>query len=150
MLKVKTIGMINDNKKSFPIVKAHADIINGYFCTITDEATVAPTADTAKGADIYVVMNTINGDDSYTDAVVKAGENVNAFLVKQWDKQNLQLNVNHLTTAYGSVAKDDKLVIDATGKLVKQADVTGYAIYFRVVKKIQFAGNGLEVQIVVA
>lgn len=150
MLKAKTVGMINDNKKSFPTVKAHADILNGYFCTITDTATVAPTADSAKGADLHVAMNTINGDDSYRDVGIKQGEYVNAFLVKQWDKQNLQLNDKHLTNAYTTVAKDDKLVVDTDGKLVKKSDVTGFAIYFRVVDKIQFCGNGLEVQIVVA
>jgi hypothetical protein len=150
MLKVKTVGMINDNKKSFPFVNAHADIINGYFCSISDTETVALTASSAKEEDVYVVMNTTSGHDSYCDIDIKKGEKVNAFLVKEWDRQDLQLNEKHLTTAYASINVNDKLVAGTDGKLSKVSDVSGYALYFRVKNKVMFDGNGLEVQIIVA
>lgn len=150
MLKTKTVGMVNDNKKSFPYVKAHDDIINGYFCNINDTETVPLTSTTAKEIDLYVVINTMNGHDSYTDGIVKKGEYANAFLVKEWDRQFLQLNDVHLVTEYSTIAKEDKLVVNTDGKLEKVSDTTGYAVYFRVSDKIQFAGMGLEVQIIIA
>ena len=59
MIKVGTIGMIEKNAKSFPNIKAHAEIINGWFGTVNDTVTIAPTIDTVKSANLVVVMNTI-------------------------------------------------------------------------------------------
>jgi nucleoside-specific outer membrane channel protein Tsx len=154
MIKLGTIGMIADNKKSFPQVKAHADIANGYFCTITDTDTVAPTSTTILGADLCVVLNTKLGDNCYKDFTINKDENCNAFLLKQWEKQYLTVDEGHITYGTGEDYSDitegtTNLTIDANGKLAITADVSTYLLYFAVVSKVQFNGkNAVKVRIV--
>lgn len=149
MIKVGTIGMIEKNEKSFPNIKAHAEIQNGWFGTISSTATVAPDATTVKSKDLVVVMNTIVGDNAYTDVKLPAGEYVNAFLLKEWDGQTLELNTTHLTGALSTFAENDVLIAGTDGKLVEGV-ATGYGISFIVLKKTNFCGGGLIVKIVVA
>lgn len=159
MIKVGTIGMIDKNAKSFPTVTAHADIANGYVCTVAGGKTVAPVAGasgTPQTADLYIVMNTIVGDNAYIDGqTIAAGDFVNAFLLKQWDKQTLVFDEGHITYAssksYADIVADTtKLVVGTDGKFAVATDVTHYGMYFEVTKKVQFNGNAVEVRIVVA
>jgi len=158
MIKVGTIGMIADNKKNFPTVQAHADILNGYICTVAAGKTVAPVAGisgTPQTADLYIVMNTVNGDDSYTDATIAKDDYANAFLLKQWDGQTLVLDEGHITYGAGEDYSDitagtTKLTVGTDGKLAINATTTDYGMYFLVTKKVNFCGNGVEVKIVVA
>ena len=149
MIKVGTIGMIEKNAKSFPNIKAHAEIQNGWFGTISDTATVTPTTTTVKSKDLTIVMNTIVGDDAYTDVKIPAGEYVNAFLLKEWDRQTLELDATHLVGALSTYEKDDVLVANTDGKLVEGV-ATDYGVSFVVLKKTNFCGGGLIVKIVVA
>lgn len=149
MIKVGTIGMIEKNAKSFPNIKASAAIQNGWFGTISDTATITPTTDTVKSADLVVVMNTVVGDNEYTDVTLPIGEYVNAFLLKEWGNQTLELNETHLAAALSTYAVGDVLVANADGKLVEAA-ATGYGISFVVLKKTNFCGGGLLIKIVVA
>jgi len=149
MIKVGTIGMIEKNEKSFPNVTASAAIQNGWFGTISDTATVTPTADTVKSADLVVVMNTIVGDNEYKDVTLPIGEYVNAFLLKEWANQTLELNTAHLAGILSTYAVGDVLVADANGKLVEGV-ATGYGVSFVVLKKTNFCGGGLIVKIIVA
>lgn len=153
MVKFETMGMIKA-AKSFPNIKAHADIANGYFCTIdfVNKATVAPTADTAKTKDVAVVMNTVNGDVQYTDVTIPSGEYVNCFTLAELANQNLQLDESHITYAdtksYADIVKGTTLLgIGTDGNLEVIADATGYGVYFTVLDKINFNGNGLLVKI---
>lgn len=149
MIKVGTIGMIEKNAKSFPTIKAHADILNGWFGTINDTTTVMPSAETVKSKDLIVVMNTINNDDMYTDVTLKAGTAVNAFLLREWANQTLEVSKIHLSADLSTFSEKDILVADIDGKLVK-GDATDYGVSFIVVKKTNFCGGGLIVKIVVA
>ena len=154
MIKLGSIGMIVDNKKNFPYVKAHAAIPNGYFCTVTDTATVAPTSTTVKGADLCVVLNTALGDNVYSDFTIALGEYANAFLLKQWEKQYLIADEGHITYGEGEdytdiTAGTTNLTIGTDGKLAITADVTTYLLYFAVVEKFQFNGkNAVKLRVV--
>lgn len=157
MIKVRTIGMVDKNMKNDPTVKAHADIPNGYLCTVTDGKTVAPVAG-ASGAkqskDLRIVMNTALGDNHGTDITVKKNDYANTFILKEWDGQDLVFDESHITYAsgksYSDIVKGTKLVADTNGKFAVTTDVSNYNVYFEVIDKVMFNGNGIITRIVVA
>ena len=135
MIKLETIGM-SKNIKNDPTVKAHAAIDNGYVFTIgSNHATAAPTADTAKGLDLWFAHNERFDDNRYTDAKIAQGEYVNAYLLKEFDHQNLIIDEDSLTTSYASLSVGDTMVVDTYGKFAKETTLTGYKIYVTIVEK---------------
>lgn len=138
MIKLETLGM-HKNIKNDPTVKAHADIDNGYVFTIgAGHVTAAPTADTAKGVDLWFAHNERYDDNRYTDAKIAAGEYVNAYLLKEFDHQNLIIDEDSLTTAYASLAVGDTMVVDTNGKFAKETTLTGYKVYVTIVEKMKY------------
>lgn len=157
MVAVKSIGMIEKNLKNDPTVKAHADIPNGYLCTVAAGKTVAPVAGASgekQTADLRIVMNTGAGDDCYKDFTVKKDAFANTFMLKQWDGQILVFDESHVTYAssksYADITVGTKLVAGTDGKFSVATDVTNYGVYFEVTKKVAFNGKGIEAKIVVA
>jgi hypothetical protein len=159
MIKLQTLGMLNV-AKSDPTVIAHADIKNGYFHTISAGKTYAPVAGDSSAdqtAEIRIVLQTITGDDRYDpDAVIASGDRVNSFLLKQWHSQNLIINLSDIDLGtgvnYASVTSDGTtyLVANASGNLDIVADPSYYGVYLKVIDKIQFNGDSVLAQVVVA
>lgn len=151
MIKLETIGMYK-NVKNDPTVKAHAEIPNGYVFTINaDHKTAAPTATTAKALDLWFAMNTRYDDDRHTDAKIAQDEYVNAYLLKEFDHQNLIVDEDNLTTAATSLAVGDTLVVDTNGKFAKETTLTGYKVYLKIVEKIQMGEKAaVRAQVVLA
>lgn len=157
MIKLRTIGMIDKNLKNDPTVKAHADILNGYLCTVAGGKTVAPVAGASsakQSKDLRIVMNAPLGDDSYTDIVIKKDSFANTFILKEWEGQDLVFDESHITYASEKSYKDltvgTKLVADTNGKFAVSTDVSNYGVYFEIVQKIAFNGNGIIARIAVS
>lgn len=147
MIKLETVGMFNHIKND-PTVKAHAELANGAVFTIADGKTVYPTADTAKGAELWIAMNTFGGDERYTDAKIPAYDYVNAYLLKEFDHQNLIIDADNLN---GTPAAGKKLVANTAGQFLVTDTITGYAVYLEVLEVITFGGKtAVRAKVVVA
>ena len=133
MIKVETLGML-DVAKINPVLKSDKDVANYSF--ITDEG------------DVYLVSNTIVGDDSYRENItIPAGEYLNGYLVKAWEGQKLVVDGKHVTGGVAALNKDDVLVVAEDGTL-KVGEATG--VHFVVTDKVTLTEAAIKVKVVVA
>lgn len=103
MIKCETIGMI-DSAKLNPVLKIDAAVENYSFKTVD--------------GDLYLIANTLTGDDAGREGVVfAAGELLNGWLVKAWEGQKLVIDAKHVTGGIGSIEKNAILVAGEDGKL---------------------------------
>lgn len=136
MIKLETIGMI-DVAKVNPVVTSENDVTNYQFVTHEDN--------------VYLIANTLRGDDSYReDVVIKAGEYLNGFLVKAFDGQKLVIDGKHVTGEYATYsAKDTVLVVGDDGKLaVGETPASG--VYFVVTDKCTLTEKAIKARVCVA
>ncbi len=154
MIKFHEIGMYK-NAVNIPYCKVSDTIKdgvkNGYAVTYseTTKTVSLPTATTAKGSDLTIVMNVLDKPElkSPDDYVVDAGEYARLFRLDSLANRMLDMNDLALNTAYASVAVGDKLVAGTDGKWSKSASVDGYSAYLEVIEKTSFCGNGLLVKV---
>lgn len=154
MIKFHEIGMYK-NAVNIPYCKVSDTITdgvkNGYAVTYseTTKTVSLPTATTAKGSDLTIVMNVLDKPElkSPDDYVVDAGEYARLFRLDSLANRMLDMNDLALNTAYASVAVGDKLVAGTDGKWSKSASVDGYSAYLEVIEKTSFCGNGLLVKV---
>lgn len=133
MIKVRTIGMI-DVAKINPVLKSEKDVKNYDFITVDE--------------DLYLVSNTIVGDDSYKDDVVlHAGELLNGHLVKAWEGQELIVDGKHIEGGVEALAEGSVLVANEEGKL---AVGSAAGVHFVVTKKATLTEAAVIVKVVVA
>lgn len=117
MVKFETIGMI-DVAKNNPIIVSEDDVVNNSFITYDGK--------------LYLIINTITGDDAGKDGVViKAGEYLNGFLVEAWKGQKLVVDAKHVTGGIASLQKDNTLIVDATTGGLKTGTASS-GVYFKV------------------
>lgn len=103
MIKLETIGML-DRVVVNPVITSDKDVANYSFITDND--------------DLYLVANTITGDNAYVDDVtIPAGECLNGHLVKSLEGQKLVIDGKHITDGVDSLEKDAILVAGEDGKL---------------------------------
>jgi hypothetical protein len=105
MIKVQTLGMY-DVAKNNPVLTSASDV-NNYSFLVND-------------GDAYVIMQSINGDDSYKEGIViKAGNPLNGFQLEAWEGQKLIIDGKHIDGTFATVSVTGTiLVIDnATGKI---------------------------------
>lgn len=111
MIKVETLGMI-DTAKVNPILTHTEDVKNYSFLT--------------KDEDLYLVANTLTGDDSYkNDVIIKKGDYLNGFLVKAWEGQKLVIDGKHIQDSISSLNVGDALEAQADGTLKKSENGKG-------------------------
>ncbi len=154
MIKFHEIGMYK-NAVNIPYCKVSDTITdgvkNGYAVTYseTTKTVSLPTATTAKGSDLTIVMNVLDKPElkSPDDYVVDAGEYARLFRLDSLANRMLDMNDLALNTAYASVAVGDKLVAGTDGKWSKSASVDDYSAYLEVIEKTSFCGNGLLVKV---
>ena len=154
MIKFHEIGMYK-NAVNIPYCKVSDTIKdgvkNGYAVTYseTTKTVSLPTATTAKGSDLTIVMNVLDKPElkSPDDYVVDAGEYARLFRLDSLANRMLDMNDLALTTAYASVSVGDKLVAGTDGKWSKSASADGYSAYLEVIEKTSFCGNGLLVKV---
>ena len=82
MIKVETLGML-DIAKINPVLKSEEDVKNYSFLT-------------ADGI-LYLISNTVVGDDAYLkDVVIPAGDFLNGYQVDAWVGQKLVVDGKHI------------------------------------------------------
>lgn len=137
MIKVQTLGMY-DVAKNNPVLTSITDVTN-YSFLVND-------------GDEYVVMQSINGDDTYKEGIViKGGNPINGFMLKPWEGQKLIIDGKHIAGTYTTVSVTGTiLVIDtATGKLkVGTAPTSG--AYFVVKGTTTLTESAVIAKVVVA
>lgn len=134
MIKVETLGML-DVAKNNPVLTSDKEVANHSFITVDGI--------------LYLIDNTIVGDDAYKENVkIAAGEYLNGYQVKAWEGQKLVVDGKHVTGGIASLEKDAVLVVDeATGKL-KTGSATG--VHFKVTEKVTLTEAAIKVVVCVA
>lgn len=134
MIKVETLGML-DVAKVNPVLKSNKDITNYSF--LTDDN------------DLYLIANTIVGDDAYRkDVVIPAGEYLNGYLVKAWESQKLVIDGKHITGGVGTLSVGSILVAGDDGKL-KVGSAAGVHLVVTDVK-VRLTEAAVKAKVVVA
>ena len=140
MIKVETIGMI-DAAKVNPVITSENDVTNYQFITHEDN--------------LYLVANTLRGDDSYReDVTIKAGEYINGYLVKAWETQNLLVDEKHIVYAGGKsysdiVAGTTLLKVAENGKLEVTETAPATGVYFKVTGKCFLTEKAIKAKVIV-
>ena len=139
------IESIEHSARNFPTLKANADVLNGYICTITNGAIAAPAAASTA---LYVAINDLHGDDRDLEgAKIPAGTPLNLYDLAAWDGREMIATEANIATAMDSIAVGDTLKADANGKLSKTGVAT--IVTFKVIDKIMIGGvAGVRVQVV--
>ena len=150
MIKFRDIGLFATAKND-PTIKAHAEIKNGYLCSIASGKTVAlADAAAAKVAELKLALLHHDGED-FSPATIAKDAYVTAFDVAAWAGQHLIVTEDHLSLASGTanfaaLSIDDIFVAcganvsgDA-GKFLEVAAATGYNIYFTLEAKTSLSG----------
>ena len=130
MIKPELVGQIS-NSVNNPVLTSANAVPNYSF--LTDNGIV------------YLIANTLSGDDSYVDDITfAAGEYLNGFDVSAWKNQKLVIDERHI--AYGSGEDFDDitagttiLVIDSGALKIGSAPESG--LYFKVTEKMTGIGG---------
>lgn len=132
MVKIDSIGML-DVAKLNPVITSNADVSNYSFITVD--------------GDLYLIANTIVGDDSYREnVVIPAGEHLNGYLVKAWEGQKLVVDLKHVT---GETANKDAILVAGSDGKLTSGSATG--VYFKVTDVgVTLTGKAVKVKVMVA
>lgn len=124
-----------DIAKSNPVLKSETDVKNYSF--LTDSGI------------LYLIANTIVGDDAYREnVVIPAGNFLNGYQVDAWAGQKLVVDAKHVTGGIDSLHKDDVLVAHTDGTL-KTGSATG--VHFVVTDlNVRLTEAAIKVRVVVA
>ena len=142
MIKCETIGQINASVNN-PVIISENAVDNYTF--LTDNGIV------------YLIANTVSGDDSYVDEITfAAGEYLNGFNVAAWVDQKLVIDERHI--AYGTgedfddiTAGTTLLTIDENGALAIADSAPDSGVYFKVTDKMAgIGGNRVKALVMVA
>lgn len=141
MIKVETLGGI-DVAKLNPVLKVNAEVANYQF--VTD----------ANGI-LYLVCNTLTGDDSYREGIKFAANTyLNGYEVKAWEGLKLVVDEAHIKYGVGEnydniTAGTTILKVDSTtGKLEIAQSTPTSGIYFKVTDKCRLTGKAVKVLVV--
>lgn len=133
MIRCETIGGIQAAKIN-PVLKSDTDVVNNTFVEIDD--------------DLWLVANSISGDDSYReDVVIPAGEFLNGYLVKSLEGLKLVVDGKHVDGGISDVSEGDILVAREDGKL---ASGEAAGVHFVVTDKTVLTEAAVKVKVVVA
>ena len=131
-----------DIAKINPVLTSQSDVSNYSFITVDGI--------------LYLVMNTITGDNSYIDdAVIPAGEFLNGYQVDAWLGQKLVADEKHIS--YGSGVDYDDITAgttllkpksDGTLEIASTAPQSG--IYFKVTDKVVLTENAVKMKVMTA
>ena len=141
MIKVETVGMA-DVAKNNPVLKSQTAVANYSF--ITDDG------------DLYLISNTVTGDQAYVDNnTFAAGEYLNGFLVKAWEGQKLVIDEKHIAYAsnksYADIVVGTTLlgVDSSTGKLEVINSAPASGVYFKVTYKCTLTQKAVKAKVIV-
>lgn len=139
MIKFETIGMIERSVQK-PDLTASKEVSNYEFITYD--------------GDLYLVANTLAGDDSYVDDVTfKAGDYLNGYLVKAWESQKLVVDEKHISYASGKKYSDlavGNILTVSNGKLAVASVAPESGVYFKITDKCRLTGKAIKVKVYIA
>lgn len=139
MIKVETLGMIQ-NSKINPTITSENDVANYTFLTVD--------------GDLYLISNTITGDEAYVeDVTIKAGDCLNGFQVKAWEGQKLVVDNKHIDDGeeYENLTEDETiLTVGNDGKLTVAESAPESGVYFKVTDKTTLTEKAVKVKVCVA
>ena len=155
MIKVYEISQIEKTGVGDGTVKAAAGGTKNFFLGIVTDGVVVSAPTTGLG--IKLIANYGRGDDIYKDFVTPAGELVTAWDVSAWKGKCLQVSPDSITygssETYASITAGTTLMnAGADGNfhiMTSNSDISDGGVYFKVVKKIDFDGNGVLVEVIV-
>lgn len=131
-----------DVAKVNPVVTSESDVVNYQFVT--------------SEGNVYLVANTLNGDDSHReDITFKAGEYLNGYLIKAWEGQKLIADEKHIKYADGKSYKDivagtTLLKVNTDGKLEVVTAAPTSGVYFKVTGKCNLTEKAIKILVIVA
>lgn len=135
MVKVHTVEMIEHSAHSTPNVKAHVDLPNGALVGLTYTGTSKVTKAPATGEELYIVLNTQEGDNEYDlSYTIAKDEYVNLFKLSNWIGKELDVTKENITGTYANIAVGDTLTFDATTFKFKEDTATAGDICFKVME----------------
>lgn len=138
MIKLRTIGML-DHAVTNPVIKLNKDIANYSFVTVD--------------GDLYLIINTITGDDAYVDdVVIKAGNLLNGYLMRAFASQEIVADEKHIAYANGSDFDDITVgttlfTVNESGKLAVANAAPQSGIYFKCTGKTALTGNAVILKV---
>ena len=141
MIRIETIGQL-DVAKNNPVLKSQTATANYSF--ITDDG------------DLYLIANTITGDNAYVDDnAIAAGDYLNGFLVKAWEGQKLIADEKHIAYAsnksYADIVAGTTLMkANSDGKLEVIANAPASGVYFKVTDKVTLTEKAVKIKVIVA
>lgn len=150
MVKVHTVEMIEHSAHSTPNVTAHANMINGALVGLTYTGASKVTKAPATGEELYIVLNTQEGDNEYDLSYpIAQGEYVNLFKLSNWVGKELDVTFENVTGDTTAIAVGNTLTFDATTFKFKKGTATSGDIAFDVMAitpigvrvRIKIAGN---------
>lgn len=135
MVKVHTVEMIEHSAHSTPNVKAHVDLPNGALVGLTYTGASKVTKAPATGEELYIVLNTQEGDNEYDlSYTIAKDEYVNLFKLSNWIGKELDVTKENITGTYANIAVGDTLTFDATTFKFKEDTATAGDICFEVME----------------
>lgn len=135
MVKVHTVEMIEHSAHSTPNVTAHANMINGALVGLTYTGASKVTKAPATGEELYIVLNTQEGDKEYDLSYpIAQGEYVNLFKLSNWIGKELDVTKENITGTYANIAVGDTLTFDTTTFKFKEDTATAGDICFKVME----------------
>lgn len=133
MIKVETLGML-DIAKINPVLKSEEDVKNYSFLT-------------ADGI-LYLISNTVVGDDAYLkDVVIPAGDFLNGYQVDAWVGQKLVIDGKHIEGGVAALNVGDTLVVTEDGTL-KAGSAAG--VHFVITDKTTLTEAAVKARVAVA
>jgi len=151
MLKFREIGTYK-NAVNIGYTTCAAELHNGMVVTVDKAAKTCalPTATTANAAGLAIVMNTIDKPEIHepNEFKIEIGENPRLFVLESLKGRIIDMDMDQIATAIGSINKGDVLVANTDGKLEVADDTTDYAEHFVVVEKTAFGGAGVAVEVI--
>ena len=124
--------------------------------TITSNSAVANYTFLTYEGTLYLIMNIINGDDSYVDDITfAAGTKLRGIDVKSIEGLKLIVDGKHVTYASGKTVADieeeDILTVGNDGKLAVAQAAPESGVYFKVTKiGVKLTEAAVEVKVCVA
>lgn len=124
--------------------------------TLTSENDVSNYSFITYDGILYIVMNTIVGDNSYIDeAVIPAGDFLNGYQVDAWVGQKLVVDEKHISYASGAdyddlTAGTTLLTVADDGTLEVAQSAPESGVYFKVTDKTVLTENAVKVKVMTA
>lgn len=146
-MKPKTIGYIK-GVQNVGNCEAAVDLKVGMGVILDQAALTAKLpASEAEAKACYRIVSNINDKPemhNFEDTLtVKAGEMVRADDLTSVANLEMEFASYEISTDYATLAVGDKLVFGTDGLLAKSGAVTGYKVYFEIIKKTAYMGKGI-------